>query len=431
MKLIMFRGATGRVFMLICLMYFIEYIDRVNISIAAPLLKTEMHLSNTQLGLVLSAFGYCYAIFQIINGYMGDKIGPRRMLALSGLFWAAGTLATGLSGGLIALFFSRMLVGLGEAGTIPNATRAMGNWVPVARRGFAQGFTHSSARAAAAITPPIMVALIPLIGWRGAFVVLGGVSLIWVALWCFYFRNDPRKHPKVTEDEIALLPPYSGPAHRTPVPWLALTRRILPVTLVFFCHAWTLWLYLSWLPSFFVGEYGINLKTSALFTSGVFIAGVLGNTAGGLLTDAWFQRTKNINAARRNIIIFAFLGSLAFMSCVLFIHQQNVIALCLAASLFFLELAEGPIWAVPLDVAPAYAGVASGFVSTSAGIAGVVSPLAFGYISDVTGSYRLPFIMSIALLLCGVVLSFWIRPDRPLQRLEKLPPQMKSARVHQ
>ncbi|XBS69879.1 MFS transporter [Acerihabitans sp. KWT182] len=99
MKFNMFQGATGRVFMLICLMYFIEYIDRVNISIAAPLLKTEMHLSNTQLGLVLSAFGYCYAIFQIINGYMGDKIGPRRMLALSGLFWGAGTLATGLSGG--------------------------------------------------------------------------------------------------------------------------------------------------------------------------------------------------------------------------------------------------------------------------------------------------------------------------------------------
>ncbi|TKI02057.1 MFS transporter [Martelella alba] len=414
MKTTMFQGATGRVFVLICSMYFIEYIDRVNISIAAPLLKTEMHLSNTQLGLILSAFGYCYALFQIINGYFGDKIGPHRMLALSGLLWAAGTLATGLAGGLIALFFSRMLVGLGEAGTIPNATRAMGNWVPVARRGFAQGFTHSSARAAAAITPPIMVALIPLIGWRGAFIALGCVSLAWAALWIGYFRNDPRRHRGVTPEEIARLPAYTGPAHHTPVPWLALARRILPVTLVFFCHAWALWLYLSWLPSFFVGEYGINLKTSALFTSGVFIAGVVGNTAGGLLTDAWYQRSRNINAARRNIIIIAFLGSLIFMSCVLFIRQQDIIALCLAASLFFLELAEGPIWAVPLDVAPSCAGVASGFVSTSAGIAGVVSPLAFGYISDVTGSYRLPFIMSIALLFCGVVLSFGNPPEKPV-----------------
>ncbi|QKJ89075.1 MFS transporter [Paramixta manurensis] len=430
MKTGMFRGARGKVFMLICLMYFIEYIDRVNISIAAPLLKSEMHMSNTQLGLALSAFGYCYAIFQIINGYLGDKIGPRRMLAISGLFWAAGTIATGFVGGLVSLIFSRMLVGLGEAGSIPNATRAMGNWVPVEKRGFAQGFTHSAARAAAAITPPIMVALIPFLGWRGAFIALGVVSLVWVVTWAIYFRNDPRTHRGVTPEEIAELPAYSGPAHRTPVPWLALTRRILPVTLVFFCHAWALWLYLSWLPSFFVGEYGINLKTSALFTSGVFIAGVVGNTAGGMLTDAWYKRTKNLNAARRNIIILGFLGSLGFMSCVLFIHQQTIIALCLAASLFFLELTEGPVWAVPLDIAPSYAGVASGFVSTAAGGAGVVSPLAFGYISDVTGSYRLPFIMSIALLLCGVVLAFWIRPDHPLQAGKRYPSSMKSAGVN-
>lgn len=161
MNTTLFRGATGRVFVLICVMYFIEYVDRVNLSIAAPLLKKELHLSNSGLGVALSAFGYCYATFQIVNGYLGDRIGPRRMLAMSGLLGATGTLATGLIGGLGSLVFARMCVGLGEAGTIPNATRAMTNWVPATRRGFAQGFTHSAARAAATATPPLMVAMTP------------------------------------------------------------------------------------------------------------------------------------------------------------------------------------------------------------------------------------------------------------------------------
>src|ERR1700741_1907014 len=235
----MFTGTTGRAFLLICAMYFIEYIDRVNLSIAAPLLKSEMHLSNTQLGLALSAFGYCYAIFQVINGYLGDRIGPRRMLAISGVLWAVGTLTTGVTGGLMTLIMSRALVGLGEAGTIPNATRAMTNWVPVAKRGFAQGFTHSSARAAAAITPPLIVVLIPLFGWRGAFVALGAVSLTWVLVWYRYFRDNPRDHPSIPGGNLAKLPPYHGSTTHMPVPWLALGRRILPVTLVFFAHAWT------------------------------------------------------------------------------------------------------------------------------------------------------------------------------------------------
>lgn len=430
MKARMFTGTTGRVFLLICAMYFIEYVDRVNLSIAAPLLKSEMHLSNTQLGIALSAFGYCYATFQIVNGYLGDKIGPRRMLAFSGIMWGLGTLATGMVGGLMTLVLSRMLVGFGEAGSIPNATRAMANWVPLAKRGFAQGFTHSAARAAATLTPPMIVLIVPVLGWRGAFIVLGCVSLVWVVVWATYFRDDPRSHPSITAGEVDDLPPYAGPQHRTAVPWRALIRRIMPVTLVFFCHAWTLWLYLSWLPSFFVGVYGIDLKSSALFTSGVFLAGVVGDTAGGLLTDAIYRRTGNLNRARRNVIIMGFTGSLLFLSCVLFVQDRTLIALCLAAALFCLESTEGPIWAVPMDIAPAYAGVASGFISTAAGLAAVVSPVAFGLITDLTGSYRLPFAMSIALLLVGIVLSFWIRPDRPLQARAKNQFSTESLGAH-
>jgi sugar phosphate permease len=407
----MFSGATGRVFLLLCLMYFIMYIDRVNISIAAPVIQREMGITNTQLGFVLSAFGVCYAFLQIVNGYLGDRFGPRKVLSILGIFWSLGTLSTALCSGFYSLVASRILVGLGEAGTIPTATRAMSSWVPRRTRGFAQGFTHTAARLAAAATPPLIVLLLPVVGWRGAFAILGCISLLWALVWYIYFRDDPREHTGVTPQVLAELPDFHTAKERANVPWRNLIPRILPVAMVFFCHAWTLWLYLSWLPSFFIGEYHINIKDSAVFTSGVFAAGMIGDTVGGLVTDWIYKRTGNINASRRNTVIFGFLGSFVFMSLVFFIRNPFQIALCLAASLFFLEMTEGPVWAVPMDIAPRHSGVAGAFVSTAAGIAAVISPAAFGYVTDLTGSYLPPFFMSLGFLALGVVLAFFMRPD--------------------
>jgi sugar phosphate permease len=411
----LFTGTSGRVYLLLCLMFFFEYVDRVNLSVAAPLIKTELNLSNTQLGFALSAFGYCYAVFQIINGYVGDRFGPRLTLALCGILWALGTVATGFAGGLASLVFARMLVGLGEAGTIPTGARVMTNWVPRNRRGFAQGFTHSCARFAAGVTPPIVVGLIAFVGWRGAFIALGVVSLAWAAAWFAYFRNDPREHASITAAELADLPEYHPPQRNlAAVPLQQLIVRILPVALVFFCHAWTLWLFLTWLPTFFAESYQLDLKHSALFTSGVFLAGMVGDTAGGLLSDAIHKRTGDVNKARRDAVIIGFAGSLIFMLPVLFVHHQLAITLMLGASLFFLEMTEAPIWAVPIDVAPHFAGVAGGIMSTAAGLAATMSPLAFGAIVDLTGSYRIPFAVSIGFAGIGIVLSFFMRPDRPI-----------------
>ena len=138
--------ATGNVVLLLCLMYLITYIDRVNLSTAAPLIRKEFGLSQTQLGIAFSAFGYPYAVFQIIGGALGDHFGARRTLTLCGLIWAVATILTGLTGGLISLFLARLLLGIGEGATFPTATRAMQYWVAKDRRGWAQGVTHAFAR---------------------------------------------------------------------------------------------------------------------------------------------------------------------------------------------------------------------------------------------------------------------------------------------
>src|SRR5450631_3734101 len=171
--------ATHVVLAMLCVMYFITYIDRVNISTAASEIQKELHLSNTQLGLVFSAFAYPYLLFQVIGGWVGDRFGPRKTLFWCGMIWAASTIMTGFVNSLLTLFIARVALGFGEGATFPTATRAMQYWTPAGKRGFAQGITHAFARLGNAITPPLIAALMFWLTWRGSFVALGLVSLLW------------------------------------------------------------------------------------------------------------------------------------------------------------------------------------------------------------------------------------------------------------
>jgi nitrate/nitrite transporter NarK len=185
------------------------------------------------------------------------------------------------------------------------------------------------------------------------------------------------------------------------------------VTAVDFCYGWTLWVYLSWIPSFFVHEYRLDLKSSAFFTAGVLFAGVVGDTLGGVVSDRILRRTGSLVRARRDVIVAGFLGCLVCTLPILFIHDLTVSVLALSAAFFFAELIVAPIWAVPMDIAPNYAGSASGFMNFGFGLAGIVSPVVFGRIIDLTGSWSVPFFCSAALLLAGAALAFRMRPDEP------------------
>jgi MFS family permease len=407
-------SVSNTVLLIICLMYLILYVDRVNISTAAPLIKADLGLSNTELGLVFSAFAYPYALFQLIGGYIGDRFGARRTLFVSGLIVCAATAATGAVGGLVSLFAARLALGIGEGATFPTATRAMAAWVPERDWGFAQGITHSSARIGNALTPPLIALLVGLVTWRGAFLVLALLSLVWVLVWLRHFRDVPTS-PPLTADELAALPAHGRRQTTEAVPWFKLFRRMLPVTAVDFCYGWTLWLFLSWIPSFFYQNYHQNLTQSAFYSAGVFLAGVIGDTLGGVLSDRILKRTGNRAAARRNVIVAGMLGGFLFLIPVMLVDDVNVAAVSLAAAFFAVELAVAPIWAVPMDIAPRYSGSASGMMNFGFGVAGIISPLVFGYLIDRTGSWTLPFAGSIGLLLLGAALAFRMHPDKPFE----------------
>src|SRR6266571_4571562 len=171
--------ATNIVLGLLCLMYFLTNLDRVNIStaMASNEFLKEIPLTRTQAGLIFSAFAYPYLLFQISGGWVADKFGPRLALTLCGVIWAGATIMMGLVHGLVMMFVARVVLGFGEGATFPTATRTMSNWMPKSRRGFAQGITHAFSRLGNSITPWLVATLIAAISWRGSFIVVGVVSL--------------------------------------------------------------------------------------------------------------------------------------------------------------------------------------------------------------------------------------------------------------
>ena len=408
-----FPFATTIVLVLLCLMYGITYIDRVNVSTASLVFKQDLHLTNAQVGLVFSAFAYPYVFFTTIGGWLSDRFGARRALTVSALIWGSATLVTGMTTTLAAMLAARAVLGLGEGATFPIATRAMCEWLPERRRAFAQGVTHSSSRLGAAVTPPLVAWLIALITWRGSFVVLGSVSLAWALAWALYFRDNPADHFSITAKELESLPPFvARDRNADPVPWLSLARRMVPVTVVYFCYGWTLWLYLAWIPSFFLHSYRLDVKNSALFSSGVFFAGVVGDTLGGVVSDRILSKTGDRIMARRNLVVAGFVCSLQCMLLIFFVRSAFAAVICLSLGFFFAEFTIGPMWAIPMDITPQFSGSASGLMNIGSPLAAIVSPVVFGYVIDKTGNWTLPFLGSISILLVGSIVACWMRPEK-------------------
>ncbi|MGW6196909.1 MFS transporter [Kribbella sp. NPDC055110] len=411
----------GRVLMLLCLLYAISYVDRTAISTAGPAIGAELHLSETQFGFALAAYSLPYALLQVFGGWIGDRYGPRKVLGILAVAWGLASIWTGLATGLIALGAARLLLGLSEGAAFPTATRAMSSWLPGDRRGYGQGVVHSAARVGAAIAPLGMAGLIATVGWRAGFVALGVLSALWSVAWVRRFRNRPQDDDRVSATELGELdsqyadeaPGANSRADPRKVPWRRLVVRIAPVTLVDFCYGWMLWVYLTWLPSFFKDQYGLALAGFALFTTLVLSAGVVSDTLGGMLSDRLLARTRSLRTARRVNLVIGLAGSMLALIPSLLVHNLVLVTTSLAVSFFFLELTNSVLWTIPMDIAPDHAGVASGLMNTGFGVAGIVSPIVFGFLLDRTGNWQLPFGLSVGLLAAGTLLALRVDP-RPM-----------------
>jgi MFS family permease len=399
---------------MLCVLFAIMYLDRVNISAAAAPLKAHFNLTNTEMGLAFSAFSWSYLASVLFGGWGARKYGARVSLSVAVIIVGVGTILTGLTGGLTSLFVARLVVGLGEGPAFPAATQAMRNWYPAHRFGYIQVITHSASRLGAAIAPPVVAWVIIWSDWRTSFIICGVAALLWAAVWWFYFQEDPREHPDVDAEKLEDLS-VSLPDRKARIPLWTLTKRMFPVTIVMFTYGWSYWVFVSWLPLYFANQHHTDLKRSALLTSIPFVAGLIGNTGGGMGSDFILKRTGRHRLARCSVVAVSLVGTALCLIPCLFIDDLTTVVALLAAAMFFLELTIAPMYAVPMDISKEYAGLGSAYIIMGVAIAGIVSPVVFGWLIDLTGNWNVPFATGVVILLVGAAVVGVLRPDIPLK----------------
>jgi sugar phosphate permease len=424
-------GGRWYILFLIGLMYLITYLDRVNISTAMPVIGKEFGFDRITTGAILSAFVWSYAIFQVPGGWLGDRFGPRPVLTGIVTYWSAMTAATAAATSALSFIVVRFLFGIGEAGAFPVATRAMQLWYPREERGLVQGITHSASRAGAAIAPPIVVLLMTSFGWQSVFYVCGAIGLIWALWWALAYRNLPEEHRLVSGAELEHIRGVDDQGKVKPaniersasVPWGTLLRspNMWAIMCAYFTYVYCLWIFLSWLPTYLADFRHFTLIKVGVFASVPLWAGVVGDTVGGLATDALLKWTGNTKLARRLVAIVGMLGCAAFIVPAALTNDAYIAVYCLTGAMFFLECTIGPSWAVPMDVGGKYSGTVSGMMNMAGNIGGALSPLVFGVLVQF-GSWEAPFILAATLLIIGAaVWAFWLDPDTSVVETQEVP----------
>jgi len=428
MRLPKARPSMGRwyILILISLMYLITYLDRVNISTAAPAISKEFGFDKITMGVIFSAFVWAYALFQVPGGWIGDRFGPRKVLTVIVGYWSVMTAATAWATGATSFIVLRFLFGVGEGGAFPGATRAMQLWFPKHERGFVQGITHSASRLGAAIAPPLVVLIMTTLGWRSVFYLCGAVGLVWSILWYLAYRDLPEDHALVNADELRAIRGTDAQGNtlkpnisRKPtVPWGTMLRS--PNMWAIMCGYFT---YVYCLIEF----RHFTLIKVGIFASLPLWAGVVGDTVGGLATDWLLAKTGSIKLARRSVAITGMLGCALFIVPAAMTSSAYTAVYCLTASMFFLECTIGPSWAVPMDIGGEHSGTVSGMMNMAGNIGGALSPLVFGVLVQF-GSWQAPFIVAASLLVLGAaVWAFWLDPGQ--SAVEKKAAPLPTAKV--
>jgi ACS family glucarate transporter-like MFS transporter len=410
----------------------ITYIDRVCISQAAPAIQKDLRLDDWQMGLAFSAFSIAYALFEIPTGWLGDKIGPGKVLMRIVLAWSVFTGATGYCWNLLSLVFTRFCFGTGEAGCFPNLTKAFAIWLPKAAHPRAQGIMWLSARWGGAFTPLLVLWVMTCLSWRKTFLVFGGIGIA----WAFLFYDWHRRPFKSSEQ------PRNSMAAAANVPWrnLLSSRSVKLLWLQYFCLTYGWFFYVTWMPTYLNETRGLALNQNVFMvwlgdrlgtflspeiTSKTLIAalaaiplffGGFGALLSGMIAPKLVARTGNITMARRAIALAGFAGASLLVIGSTYINDPLLAMLALGAASFSNDLTMPVTWNSCMDIGGRFAGTLSGSMNMMGSIGAALAPLLIGLMLDHTHrNWNLTFWVSGIIYFCGGLCWLWIDPTTPIE----------------
>ncbi|GIU73495.1 MAG: glucarate transporter [Bryobacteraceae bacterium] len=397
----------------------LAYIDRVAISQAAPLISHDLGFSKQQMGYIFSAFALAYALFEIPGGWMGDWLGPRRVLMRIVLWWSFFTAATGWAWNFVSMWIVRFLFGAGEAGCFPNLTKAFTTWLPQHERVRAQGIMWSFARWGGAFTPPLFALLFRFMGWRDVFHVFGLLGLVWAIFFYRWYRDNPKDHPSVNAAELALLEGAEKTASgHGDVPWGRMVRRgtVWLLWAQYFLLTYPWYFYITWLPTYLQEARHMDMERSAHYAILPLLFGGIGSMFAGFIAKYVALWLGSVNRARKVMGATGFVGASLFLLIATVTKDPLPAMLAMGLASFCNDLVMPGAWGACMDIGGKYAGTLAGSMNMMGNLAGILAPSIGGFILAHTNNNWSLFLFTMAgAYFLGAFCWPFIDSTRPLE----------------
>src|ERR1700692_418070 len=413
---------SGKRFYIAALLFlnlFINFMHRINLSVAAPAIARHFVCDAGKMGLLFSFYQLTYCLFLLLWGWMSDRTGTRMVNGLSVTIWSVAGMLTGAATTFVGMIATRLALGAGEAASFPTSGKVVRQWFPPAERGLATAIFNAGTFAGPAFSAPLVAWLLVREGWRVSFMMTGSVGFIWVILWLKFFRA-PAECPWLPEQERRyILENTDSQEKPAPLPKGTLLRLLSRKTMwgLFLtqgCCAYTMLLFLFWLPSYLVQSRHMSLVKASWFTSVPYVFAVALGLIIGKLSDTLLTH-EDVRQGKRRTLLMVFIMLSGVVLLTNMVANEYVLLLLISISLACISSALSLNIALANDLVwnPQMLGIAVGFMILGGNIFGSLVPIVTGYIVKFTGSFDIAFYLAGFLLFVAALICFTMT-RRPL-----------------
>ncbi|WP_133650649.1 MFS transporter [Paraburkholderia flava] len=414
---------------LLFLVYGINYLDRVALSLTAPLIQKDLGIDAAQMGIVFSSFFVGYALFNFIGGLASDRLGPKLVYILAVGLWSIFCGLTAVAVGFASLLVLRVLFGMAEGPLCAGANKMVNNWMPHDIAASAMGLLSAGSPLGGAIAGPVIGLLAISFGWRPAFWIICAIGLVWAFVWMFVVADRPARSRLVTSLDAVTEP--TARAHGTTaatavtrgardaasLPLLAWLRQplIIAAAVAFFSYNYVLFFFLSWFPSYLVQAHHLNIKQMSLATVVPWLVGTVGLAVGGVISDMIFRWTGKLMLSRKIVLVTCLMATGICVGIAGSVRTAADAVALMSVALFLLYVTGALYWAIVQDVVhPDKVGSVSGCMHCVGSLSGVIGPAVTGFLVQRSGAFSTAFMLAGGVALAGAILSgIFIRDPRP------------------